>query len=551
MTLAAAWLEVWSAAWIRASWQGGLAVLIVAVICRVWPGIPARFQALLWRLAIAKFAVALVWVVPIEVPLLARVEPWSKVVTSEAPPAAFPSAASLPATHVSTNELPPGAILFAIWATVAVAQWYRTGCALRAAQLLRRRCRRSRDRALLRLAERLGSALGLAQLPQILETRGSGSPYVVGIWHPAIVIPSATLAKLNESERSVVLGHELAHIARGDLLWSFIAAIVRACFWFHPWAWFCERRLGQTQEIAADAWAITRQDHDPVRYATQLVSIVAKLGSTPEVVPMSLGIATLQRSLHERLFAMRFLSRRSSRCGRWCNVGIVCCALLGAVPWTFVATAALAAEATLVVDAAAQLEAGKGKFVSFTNGVLTIDGMLRPSATHAGGTGLIAWKNVDEKTKTYVAAGEDTGPDRGYKPAKTLEALQQAKPGTLIFVGPWFGYKDRPGVFVGINPSRSVGTFVSYTSGSKNSGLTLLGKNLAPGSFTKKYGNNLFIRGIPEDTPVEESIDGGPYQPVGTVKSVLKDVKEGTLVTVHFYGEGNITLIQLGAAPTK
>jgi len=92
---------------------------------------------------------------------------------------------------------------------------------------------------------------------------------------------------------------------------------------------------------------------------------------------------------------------------------------------------------------------------------------------------------------------------------------------------------------------------VSYTTGSKSSGLALLGKDLAPGSFTKKYGNNLFIRNIPANTPVEESIDGGPYQPIGTVKTVLKDVKEGTLLTVHTHGEGNITLIQLDLPKEK
>lgn len=202
-------------------------------------------------------------------------------------------------------------------------------------------------------------------------------------------------------------------------------------------------------------------------------------------------------------------------------------------------------------SASSQLEIGNGKFVSFADGVLTLDGNIRPSATNKGSTGLVVWKNIDDKTKVYVVAGEDKGPDRGYKPAPALETLASVKPGTPMFVGPWYGYQDRPGIFVGVTKARTVGTFVSYTTGSKSSGLTMLGKDLAPSSFTKKYGNNLFIRGIPENTPVEESIDGGPYQPIGTVKTVLKDVKEGTLLTVHTHGEGNITLIQLGLPKEK
>jgi hypothetical protein len=195
---------------------------------------------------------------------------------------------------------------------------------------------------------------------------------------------------------------------------------------------------------------------------------------------------------------------------------------------------------------APKLLIGKGSFVSFDGGVLTLDGSIRPSGNDPGSTGIVRWTNIDDSVKVYVVAGEDKGPDRGYKPAPTLETLKGVKAGTPIFIGPWFGYQDRPGIFVGSAKARTVGTFVSYTTGSKSSGLSLLGKDLAPSGFTKKYGNSLFIRGIKEDIPVEESIDGGPFKPVGTVKTVLKDVPEGTIVTVHTHGEGNITLIQLG-----
>jgi hypothetical protein len=210
-----------------------------------------------------------------------------------------------------------------------------------------------------------------------------------------------------------------------------------------------------------------------------------------------------------------------------------------------------AAEKAAEATAVSPLEAGNGKFVSFADGVLTLDGSIRPSGTNKGSTGLVVWKNIDDKTKVYVVAGEDKGRDRGYKPAPALETLASVKPGTPMFVGPWFGYQDRPGIFVDVAKSRMVGTFVSYTTGGKSGGLTMLGKDLAPSGFTKKYGNSLFMRNINENTPVEESIDGGPYQSIGTVKTVLKDVKEGTVLTVHFHGEGNITLIQLGSSKEK
>lgn len=203
-------------------------------------------------------------------------------------------------------------------------------------------------------------------------------------------------------------------------------------------------------------------------------------------------------------------------------------------------------------DSLPPLAIGKGEFVSFADGVLTLEGSLGSLQENRGKKEPVVWKNIDDRTNVYVAEGEDKGdPDRGYRKAPAIETLRNVKPGTFVFVGPWFGYQDRPGFFIGVNSSRTVGTFVSYTSGTKGSGLTLLGVDLKPSTYTKKYGNSLFIRGIPENTPVEESIDGGPYQPVGTVKTILPEVQEGTLVTIHSHGEGKTTLIQLGQPEEK
>jgi hypothetical protein len=225
---------------------------------------------------------------------------------------------------------------------------------------------------------------------------------------------------------------------------------------------------------------------------------------------------------------------------------------LGPMLASFAPSRLLAVDKPAAASNAPQLTIGKGEFVSFEDGVLTLEGSAGPLGANKDKADRIVWKNINDNTKTYLGVAEDKGgPDRGYKQVPTLETLKKVKPGTPMFVGPWFGYQDRPGIFIGINKSRTVGTFVSYTTGSKSSGLALLAKNLTPSGYTKKYGDSLFMRNISESIPVEESVDGGPYQPVGTVKTVLADVKEGTLVTVHFHGEGVITLIQLGLPKEK
>jgi len=83
----------------------------------------------------------------------------------------------------------------------------------------------------------------------------------------------------------MVLGHELAHIRRGDLFWGLIASVVRAVFFFHPLVWWSERQLKLVQEVAADELVIARQHHEPVDYASLLVSVVRKLVAVPWCPP--------------------------------------------------------------------------------------------------------------------------------------------------------------------------------------------------------------------------------------------------------------------------
>ena len=219
-------------------------------------------------------------------------------------------------------------------------------------------------------------------------------------------------------------------------------------------------------------------------------------------------------------------------------------AVIGMIPWALVAAESPKPSAFAATPAAKQAQAstdeqptktltqGKGKFVSFKDGTLTLEG---PS-------GRLVWREIDEGTKTYFGEGESSDKDRGYRPVETLDALSRVKTGTQIYVGSWFGYEKRHGIFIDDVPGKAIGTFVSFKDGS----LSLLAKDRPAGSFTKKYGNSLFIRNLPADIPVEESVDGGAFERIGTVKEVLANVPEGTLVTVHFLGEGNVTQIQLG-----
>ena len=142
---------------------------------------------------------------------------------------------------------------------------------------------------------------------------------------------------MSPPELAMVLGHELAHIRRGDLLWGLAAAGVRAVFFFHPLVWLSQRRLNLAQEVAADELAILRQHGDPASYGKLLVSVISKIGPSRLIPTMSMGTAGSVQSLTRRLVAMANIGRASRGIIVCSVVLLVATVLLGIVPWRLVA----------------------------------------------------------------------------------------------------------------------------------------------------------------------------------------------------------------------
>ena len=338
-------LDAWAAAMWRACWQGGLVVLVVWSICRIVPSMPARFQCWFWRLAMLKFMMVLLCPTLLNLPLL------------PAPPLPAPlPEVSIPATEAMPTEMPVGPVdqvesnpsktmeLPSLPTVMAFAWVIGAGWSLAWLLVAWHRARKlqkqSHSIACTPLVEQLavqGRLFGLRHLPRLVEVKGSGSPMLIGTFRPTIVFPTHTLGRLSISERTMVLGHELAHIRRGDLLWGLIASIVRAVFFFHPLAWWSERQLKLAQEVAADQLVIDRQHHEPINYAGLLVSVVGKLGHRPSVSTISVETAGTVHSLTRRLAAMTRIGQTSRRMVVSSIILLGAVVLLGLVPWRLVA----------------------------------------------------------------------------------------------------------------------------------------------------------------------------------------------------------------------
>jgi len=89
---------------------------------------------------------------------------------------------------------------------------------------------------------------------ELAEAEELSSAATVGWKVPRVLLPSSWRS-WTETERHVVLAHELAHIARRDYLTWMIAQLGVLLHFYHPLAHWFARRLRLEQELAADSMA--------------------------------------------------------------------------------------------------------------------------------------------------------------------------------------------------------------------------------------------------------------------------------------------------------
>jgi uncharacterized protein (TIGR03435 family) len=126
-------------------------------------------------------------------------------------------------------------------------------------------------------------------ISRLQESDNAIVPMTIGWPRTRIVLPTSWRTWPNDKLRAVLL-HELAHVRRRDALVTFLAAINKAIFWFHPLAWWLERRLAELAEFAADDAAV-KASIDPRDYASILLDIAS--GARPTRLRLSSDFARL------------------------------------------------------------------------------------------------------------------------------------------------------------------------------------------------------------------------------------------------------------------
>ena len=127
-------------------------------------------------------------------------------------------------------------------------------------------------------------------------------PVTVGLLHPRIILPECS-REWPQAQLDAVLAHEGEHIRRRDPLFQWIALLNRAIFWFHPLAWWLERKLSGLAEEACDA-AVLSRGHDPREYSEYLLDLarsVRRAGARVDAVGMAMPGIGLKHRIRQML----------------------------------------------------------------------------------------------------------------------------------------------------------------------------------------------------------------------------------------------------------
>jgi protein involved in polysaccharide export with SLBB domain/beta-lactamase regulating signal transducer with metallopeptidase domain len=104
-----------------------------------------------------------------------------------------------------------------------------------------------------------------------LTSSSCASPVTVGWIHPVVILPE-NWTQWPAAQMEAVWAHEREHARRRDPLVQWLAVFNRAVFWFHPVAWWLERKLSALAEEACDT-AVLESGHDPREYSQCLLDM--------------------------------------------------------------------------------------------------------------------------------------------------------------------------------------------------------------------------------------------------------------------------------------
>ena len=126
----------------------------------------------------------------------------------------------------------------------------------------------------------------------------------VGLGRAYLFVSQRCLRELNEEQLESVLTHELAHISRGDSIFSLLLFIQRHLLFFNPFIHLIHRRKQEEIEIASDRQALSC-GLNPRPYVRNLLEVWRiSMACAHEPLPLASHVVSDKKSLGRRVSAL-------------------------------------------------------------------------------------------------------------------------------------------------------------------------------------------------------------------------------------------------------
>jgi bla regulator protein BlaR1 len=160
-----------------------------------------------------------------------------------------------------------------------VAFWC-VGIALLAARSLRDWLRLTRARkhavrvnAWSERVETLALRFGVHRCVDLLATAAVEAPTLLGVFKPAILLPTALLLRLPPAQLELILAHELSHVRRWDYLVNLAQVLLETLLFYHPAVHWLSSRLRTDRELCCDQDVLTTMGAPARSYAQALAEL--------------------------------------------------------------------------------------------------------------------------------------------------------------------------------------------------------------------------------------------------------------------------------------
>ena len=261
--------------------------------------------------AVRHFVLAMALACAAATPLVRFVAPaWqsaSRLQVIDRPLAVFDDSTSVspgaahPRTGGAVNVAPLMRAVGIVWMAGVALALFVLAVGLMRLSWIASHARRLADGPWVDAAAEIARSYGLRRTPVMLQ---SDQPSVLGTWGVArakVLLPADAPGWPADRIR-IVLGHELAHVRRGDWIVQMTVELLCAAYWFNPLVWLASRRLRLESEQACDD-AVLTLGVEGSAYASELIDLARAFKSDRQLFVPAAAIAR-PSSLERRVRAM-------------------------------------------------------------------------------------------------------------------------------------------------------------------------------------------------------------------------------------------------------